>query len=314
MRYVILGAGAVGGVVGGLLGVAGHEVALIARGEHLAAIRRDGLRVETPDAIHQVRAEVAADPAELGLRTDDVVLLGVKGNDTEAALQSVARVAPPGVAVVCLQNGVANERLSLRYFADVHGVCVMLPATHLEPGVVRADCSPVPGILDIGRIPSGVDTMTEKIAADFRSAGFVSETREHIMPWKYAKLLVSVGNGIRAVCAASDRREGIIAEARAEAAAILDAAGIAYVSEAEDNRRRGDILQVKGERSGSSSWQSLRRGTGAIEADYLNGEIVLLARELGRHAALNERAQRWATRFAAERREPGTLTIEEWLS
>ena len=55
MRYVILGAGAVGGVVGGLLAVAGHEVALIARGEHLAAVRRDGLTLHTPDVTHQLR-------------------------------------------------------------------------------------------------------------------------------------------------------------------------------------------------------------------------------------------------------------------
>ncbi|MEV0271614.1 2-dehydropantoate 2-reductase [Hamadaea sp. NPDC050747] len=313
-RYVVLGAGAVGGVVGGLLAVAGHEVAFLARGEHLAAMRRDGLRVETPDAVHQVKAEAAADPAELGLRSGDVVLLAVKGNDTEAALQSLARVGVPGVTVVCLQNGVANERLALRYFADVYGICVMLPATHLEPGVVRADCAPVPGILDIGRIPSGVDERAAHISADLRSAGFVSEPREHIMPWKYCKLLVNLGNGIRAVCVPAERVEEIVAEARAEAAAILDAAGIAYVSEADDRRRRGDILQLKGARSGSSSWQSLRRGTGSIETDYLNGEIVQLARTLGRPAPLNERAQRWATRFAAEHREPGTLPVEEWLS
>jgi 2-dehydropantoate 2-reductase len=307
MRYVIYGAGAVGGVVGGLLAVAGHDVALIARGEHLAAIRRIGLRVETPDTVHLVRVPATQEP---DIRPDDVVLLAVKGNDTEAALQRL----PRGVTVVCLQNGVANERMALRYSADVYGVCVMLPATHLEPGAVRADCAPVPGILDIGRFPAGEPGEAEKIAADFRSAGFVSEPREHIMPWKYAKLLISVGNGIRAVCRASGRLEEIVAEARAEAAAILDAAGIAYVSDEEDRRRRGDILQVKGVRSGSSSWQSLQRGTGTIEADYLNGEIVLLARELGLRAPLNERAQRWAVRFAAEHREPGTLSVEEWLS
>ncbi|MEV6966830.1 2-dehydropantoate 2-reductase [Hamadaea sp. NPDC051192] len=314
VRYVILGAGAVGGVVGGLLAVAGHEVALLARGDHLAAIRRDGLQVQTPGTVHQLKLDAAADPAELGLRDGDVVLLAVKGNDTEAALQSVARTGVRGLTVVCLQNGVANERLALRYFADVYGICVMLPATHLEPGVVRADCAPVPGILDIGRIPSGLDDQAARISADLRSAGFVSELREHIMPWKYCKLLVNLGNGIRAVCVPAERVEELVAEARAEAAAVLDAAGIAYVSEAEDRRRRGDILQLKGSRSGSSSWQSLERGTGSIETDYLNGEIVQLARQLGRPAPLNERIQRWATRFAAEHRPPGTLTVEEWLS
>ena len=57
MRYVVYGAGAVGGVVGGLLSVAGREVALIARGAHLQAIRADGLTVQTPDATHVLRLE-----------------------------------------------------------------------------------------------------------------------------------------------------------------------------------------------------------------------------------------------------------------
>jgi 2-dehydropantoate 2-reductase len=314
MRYVILGAGAVGGVAGGLLAATGHEVALLARGSHLAALRRDGLTLQTPDATHQLRLPVAADPAELGMRPDDVVLLGVKGNDTEAALQGLARAADPGITVVCMQNGVANERTALRHFAGVYGICVMCPATHLEPGVVRADCAPVPGILDIGRIPSGVDDTAERIAADLRSAGFVSEPREQIMPWKYAKLLTNLGNAVRAVCEPSDQLTEIIKQVREEAAGILDAAGLGYVSTEQDAQRRGDILQVRGERSGSSSWQSLTRGTGSIEADYLNGEIVLIGRELGRTAPLNERARRWANIFAAQRRTPGSLTVEQWFS
>ena len=300
--------------MGGLLAVAGHEVALVARGEHLAALRRDGLTLQTPDVTHHLRLPVAAEPAKLGIRPDDVVLLGVKGNDTEAALQSLARVADPGITVVCLQNGVANERAALRHFADVYGICVMCPTTHLEPGVVRADCAPVAGILDIGRIPSGVDAAASRIAADLTSAGFVSEPREQIMPWKYAKLLMNLGNAVRAVCGPSAQADELIGQVRAEAAAILDAAAITYVSTEQDAERRGDILQVRDKRSGSSSWQSLTRGTGSIEADYLNGEIVLMARELGLTAPLNERARRWANVFATQRRAPGGLTVEEWLS
>src|SRR5262245_49065181 len=132
MRYVIFGAGAVGGVVGGLLAVAGNEVALIARGQHLAAIRENGLIVQTPEATHLIKVDAAGGPQELGMRSDDVVFLGMKGNDTAAAVQALARAADPATPVVCLQNGVANERTALRHFANVYGICVMCPTTHLE--------------------------------------------------------------------------------------------------------------------------------------------------------------------------------------
>lgn len=314
MRYVVFGAGAVGGVVGGLLSVAGSEVALIARGAHLAAIRENGLTVQAPTATHLVKADAAGSPAELGMRPGDVVLLGMKGNDTAAAVQELARVAAPGTAVVCLQNGVANERIALRHFADVYGVCVMCPTTHLEPGVVRADCGPVPGILDTGRYPSGVDAVVDAVTADLRRAGFHSEPRSDIMRWKYAKLLTNITNALDSVLVRDPSRQAVLDAVRAEAASILDACGIAYASDAEDAARRGDILQVRFARDGGSSWQSLTRRTGSIETDYINGEIVLLARERGLSAPYNENAVRWANRFAWEGRVPRTLPSSEWLA
>ena len=155
VRFVVYGAGAVGGVLGGLLAGAGYPVVLIARGAHLDAIRRDGLRVLTPDGEWTHRLPTAAGPHEVDWRPDDVVLLAVKSMDTEAALRALAAHADPGTAVVCVQNGVANERAALRLFENVYGVCVMFPTTHLTPGVVVANSAPVPGILDIGRYPTG---------------------------------------------------------------------------------------------------------------------------------------------------------------
>lgn len=314
MRFVVYGAGAVGGVVGGLLAVAGHEVALVARGAHLTALRTDGLRLVTPDVTHELRLPAAADPAELGVHDGDVVVLAVKGPDTEAAVQAVRRVAPPQTPVVCLQNGVANERAALRRFANTYGICVMLPATHLDPGVVRADCAPTPGILDIGRIPGGVDETAEQISAALRDAGFVSEPRPDIMAWKHTKLLMNLGNAVDAVCERTPESRELRERLRAEGEEILRAAGVPFVSWAQDDQRRGDILQVRTDRSGGSSWQSLTRGTGAIETDYLNGEIVLLARERGLAAPLNERACHWAAVFATQRRAPNSLSAAAWLA
>ena len=75
------------------------------------------------------------------------------------------------------------------------------------------------------------------------------------------------------------------------------------------------IVKINGnERGGGSSWQSLTRGTGSIEADYLNGEIVLLGREFGVPTPVNEVLQRLANRAASDRRAPGGLTPTEVLA
>src|SRR3954451_3219633 len=90
VRFVILGAGAVGGTVGGLLHDSGHEVVLVARGSHAAAMRADGLRLATPDRVVVAPAEVVDDPAALKLRGDDVLVVTTKTQDTTALLDVVA--------------------------------------------------------------------------------------------------------------------------------------------------------------------------------------------------------------------------------
>jgi 2-dehydropantoate 2-reductase len=102
---------------------------------------------------------------------------------------------------------------------------------------------------------------------------------------------------------------------RAEGVAVLDAAGIAYASAEEEKEARGDKIQLVeidgAPRGGGSSWQSLNRGTGTIEADYLNGEIALLGRLHGVPTPLNDLLQRLANEFARERRAPGSLPFDE---
>ncbi|MEJ3744589.1 2-dehydropantoate 2-reductase [Actinomycetes bacterium KLBMP 9797] len=318
MRFVLFGAGAVGGVVAGRLAGAGHDVVLVARGRNLDALRADGLRVRSPAGERTHHLPVAASAGEVDWRPGDAVLLAVKGMDTAAALGAVAEHADPRTPIVCLQNGVANERAALRRFANVYGVCVMLPATHLVPGVVVENCAPAPGILDVGRYPGGVDETADHLAAAFRAGGFHAESRPDIMRWKYRKLLANTGNAVQAVCGLADDVDEVAARARAEGEAVLTAAGIPFASVAEDRERRGDILRfqpVDGEpRQGGSTWQSLARGAGSVEADYLNGEIVLLGRLYGVPAPVNEVAQRLANRFAREGRAPGSLPVADFLA
>ncbi len=316
MRFLIYGAGAVGGVVGGRLCRHGHEVVLVARGRHLTAIRETGLRLESPDETATLHIPVVEHPSEIAFEDRDVLILAVKSQDTAGAFRALAATAPRDLPVVCAQNGVENERSALRMFPRVYGVHVMLPATHLEPGVVQASSTPVTGMLDIGRYPRGLDETARQIAAAFNASTFDSRVLPEIMRWKYRKLLMNLGNAIEAVIEAGPAQDEIDRAATAEGEAVLRAAGIDFASEEEDRTRRADLLQprpVHGrERGGGSTWQSLARGAGSIEADYLNGEIVLLGRLHGIPTPVNEALQRLANRWAAERRPPGTLSQAEF--
>jgi 2-dehydropantoate 2-reductase len=315
MRFIIYGAGAIGGVIGSRLHQAGNEVVLIARGAHLEAIRRKGLTLEAWEETATLEIPAVGDPAEIEFSDDDVVLLCMKTQDTAAAVERLALAAPPALSVVCGQNGVENERLALRQFANVYGMVVMLPATHLEPGVVIASSSPTTGMLDIGRYPTGVDETARRIAEVLNQATFSSIAQERVMRWKYSKLLMNLGNAVQAACGPDADTADIYRQLREEALACYAAAGIDCATAEETRERRTGGLELRpvgGQmRHGGSTWQSLSRGTGSVESDYLNGEISLLGRLHGVPTPANSTVQGIARRLAVEGRPPGSISAEE---
>ena len=316
MKYVVYGAGAVGGVIGANLHRAGIEVSLVARGEHLAALRSQGLRLDTPDGSERLRIPAVAGAADVVWTDDTVVLLTVKSQQTQDALEDLAAHAPARTPVVSAQNGVANEQAILRRFQDVYSICVMLPSAHLEPGVVAQKCSPTPGILDIGRIPRRTDDLDEAIAADLRRAGFESQPRPDIMAWKYRKLVLNLGNGVDAVCAAGEAADELVRRARDEGDLVLRHAGVVVVSPEEDAERRGDVLH-SGDgawQPGGSTWQSVQRGAGSVEIDYLSGEIVLMGRLHGIPTPVNELLQRVVAEVAREGGPPHSVDAAALLA
>jgi 2-dehydropantoate 2-reductase len=318
MRFVIYGAGGIGGVVGGRLHEAGHDVVLVARGEHLAALSAGGLTLRSPAGTVVLPVPAVGHPGEADLRAGDVVVLAMKTQHTAAALDDLARVAPQGVAVACAQNGVANERMALRMFPDVYGIAVMLPATHLSPGIVHAWSAPVTGLLDVGRYPTGVDATAEAVAEALRGATFDSVARPDVMRWKYRKLVLNLGNAVEALAGPAGRGSALLERAVAEAEEVFDIAGIDRASADEDTARRGDLLTmrpIEGDRwEGGSSWQSLSRGVGTIETDYLNGEVVLLGRLHGVPTPANELLQRLAREAASAGHAPGRMSVDDLLA
>ena len=272
MRYIVIGAGAIGGTIGGKLAASGHEVVLVARGAHLDALRAKGLILATPDGTSTLDIPAVAGPGELGLREDDVLLLATKTQDAEPLLAEWAwqpvrnsTVAADALPVVCAQNGVASERIALRRFRHVYGMCVWMPATHLEAGAVEASGSPMAGLLHLGRYPSGTDATADQIGADLAGSGFLAPVVPDVMRWKYGKLLANLSNAIEAVCGhdawlhASDLRQRVTAEGRA----VLDAAGLAYASNKEsaasDSSTKASCVSVKpcGERVTTLIWPSI---------------------------------------------------------
>jgi 2-dehydropantoate 2-reductase len=318
MRFIVYGAGAIGGVIGGRLQQGGHDVVLIARGAHLDAIQSSGLRLLSPHDDETMKIAAVAGPEDISWDDGDVVLLCMKSQDSADAIERLAASAPPATVVVCTQNAVENERVALRRFDNVYGICVMCPTSHLEPGVVIAHSTPTTGILDIGCWPSGVDDTAAAISTALRSSTFQSEALSDIARWKYAKLLMNLGNAVDACCGPEARFGELGAMAMEEGRRVLDAAGIAFASEEEDKARRADHLQMRpvgdGARwKGSSSWQSLQRGTGTIEADYLNGEIALLGRLYGVPTPVNATMQRLANDLAARKAPPGSIDASDVL-
>jgi 2-dehydropantoate 2-reductase len=319
MRVVVLGAGGIGGSVGARLHQSGHDVALIARGAHGEAIRERGLTFETPEERVTLPIPAYAHPRDLSWRPDDVVVLAAKSQDTDAAARDLYAAAGD-VPVVSAQNGVANERTLSRWFGGVHGMCVMMPTAHLEPGVVQAHSVAATGILDLGGFPGGTDDVDEELAAALRDSRFECVARPDIMRWKYRKLVNNLGNAVQALCGRdldTDDAAACIHLLVAEAEAVFAVAGIDPVTDEEDDVRRGDHLQLRpiGDepRAGGSTWQSLTRGSG-IETDFLNGEIALLGRLSGVPTPANARIQALMAEVARRGLAPGSMSTGELLA
>lgn len=314
MRYIIYGAGGIGGAIGARLFQRGHEVVLICRGAQMTTIQQKGLTLTTPKETVQLPLRAVGHPAELQFTHNDVVILTMKSQDTEGALRDLERAGGGEMPIICAQNGVDNERMALRRFTRVYGMVVVMPATYLEPGVVLNHSSPVEGVLDTGCYPSGVDPLITQVATDLTACGFSAKPDSAIMRWKYAKLLTNLQNALQAACGLDFREREFAHKVRDEGLACLRAAGIDTASQEEFRQRMAEvkILDIPGHpRTGGSTWQSLMRGLPSTEADFLNGEIVLLGKLHGIPTPYNRVLQQVANEMARTGKRPGSMTLEE---
>ena len=325
-RYVIIGAGAVGGAIGGRLVLAGRDVVLVARGAHLDALQTDGLRLRTPDEDVTLAVAAVSGPDGLTLTGDDVLVLATKTQQAEAALVAWADAPVSGggtagerLPLLVALNGVTAEVLAQRYFERVFGVCVWMPTVHLVPGEVIIRSTPKSGMLHLGRVPVSADPVDEAllrhVAADLVAANFDAPLPTDVLPWKYRKLISNLGNVFQALVERNGDWRPLVNRAEAEARAVLDAAGISYTHDEDEQEARAAGFTMKPVPGvvdpGGSTWQSLARGTGNVETDYLNGEIVAIAHHIGRTAPVNATLARLGRQAARTGAQPGAMSAAE---
>lgn len=316
MRFIIYGLGAVGGVLAAALTRSGAEVIGIARGRMLQATRADGLLFRTPAGAERVRFAVVAGPAEIAFRPDDVVLLTMKSQDTAEAIAALVRAGVSDQPIFCFQNGLNNERLALRHFANVYGVTVIIPADYTVPGEVVCYGTPRYGLFDVGRYPSGLDDIATTLVTVLTAANFAAFATDEVQRSKRGKLIENLGNVVDAAMGPDSNGGGDVMDAvRAEARAVYVAASLDWKAiDRNEPQRQGlvEMGKVEGsQRAGSSSTQSLKRGAGSIETDYLNGEIVLMGRMHGVPVPLNAALCRLGHDLVSGKVGAGTLTEAE---
>lgn len=314
MRFIIYGAGAIGGTVGGHLALGGYDVLLVGRPGHVQEIRQHGFRFVTPGGTHILHLPAVTGATEIDFQEDDVVLLCVKSQGTETALREL-NSAVSDVPIFCFQNGVRNEEVAARYFDQVYGVMVRIGGTYLHDGEVIARRDP-PGAVVIGRFPEGLDPLAESVAAALRAVDFAVLVVPDVMRYKWGKLMANLGNAVGAITNARDEdTERVTEAARTEARAILVQASVDWFP--HDLLREewpGLERPVRGRvdiQAYSSTWQSLMRGVGTAESEYLNGEIVRLAEQVGMEAPINSALMRIVMDMAEQRVPPGRYTPAE---
>ena len=137
MRFVMCGAGAIGGVLGGQLAKAGCEVILIDKlPEHVKAINTHGLQLKGVHGNHTLNIPAVLQAREVDFRPDDVIFLAMKSFHCDAAVVELRRATTLELPIFCAQNGVANEGIAARYFQNVNGLIVLIGAKRLVPGEV----------------------------------------------------------------------------------------------------------------------------------------------------------------------------------
>lgn len=297
MRFVVLGAGAIGAPFAAWLQDAGREVVTVARGLHGRALR-DGLDLRTPRDARRVPLTVFERTEDVRFRDTDVVVLAVMGQHTEMALQAVPSTLP----VLSLQNGTGPLGCIEECGHPLLAGMVWIPAERRAPGRVALSGHPSPGRILIGPFAGAPSFVCSLAGVE------TVEQVEDVTPWVHAKTLVNLGGIVAALC--DEPAPDVLQAARSEGRRVLEGLGhtVPTVQELLERVGRLTSVPVDGvERVGGSTRHALARGD-ALETPSLHGPIVEHGAALGLPCPVNQALITLANRAHAEGWPPGNLS------
>jgi 2-dehydropantoate 2-reductase len=285
MKILIFGTGGVGGYFGGRLAASGEDVTFIARGEHLKALREDGLRIESGRGNLHLKTVKAGDVPASGGRVD-LVLVGVKLWDTEASAQAIAPIVGPNTAVVSFQNGVDAVDIFTRRLGRerVFGGSAHIAAVIERPGVIRHNGTMQK--LTFGELDGSPSARTQALFAACQKAGIDTVLSDNIQRVIWEKFTFLVGLSamttltrlpIGAVREDPTTR-ALLLDVMREAAAVGRARGVDLPADAAENQLKftdslpHDMI--------ASMLGDLNRGR-RLELPWLSGAVVRLGEQSG---------------------------------
>lgn len=276
MKIAIMGAGAVGCYYGGMLARAGHAVVLIGRPNHVAAIKRDGLWMDTQTFQAFVPVQASTNPADIA--GSELVLCCVKAMDSERVAVEMAPWLKPDALLLSLQNGVDNaERLQARLPCRVAPVAVYVAAEMSGVGRVKHHGR--------GELMIGPMLESDALVKLFEAAGVPVQISDNIASVLWAKLVLNCA--YNALSAITQMPYGVLVKGQGVETVMRDiVAECLAVARAEGIRLPGGLWQsVEGialtmPAQLSSTAQDLARHKPS-EIDFLNGHVVRRGEALG---------------------------------
>ena len=285
MKVLVMGPGGVGGFYAGVLSRAGHDVTVVARGEHLEAIARDGLRVESVNAGNFTARLAVTDRPGKG-DTPDLVLFCVKGYDNPVAIDLIRPAVGPNTSVLTLQNGIGSgDQLGAALGTDR----ILLGATYIDgdkkgPGLVtETGKSP---LVVFGEQDGRATARAEQVRASFAGAGVPVELSRNVEKALWEKLVYICGwSGMICVTRTFFPEIFETPEAEAMTRTVMGealAVGRAKQIDLDSNLVEATLNEFRdvGDDPVSSMFTDLRRG-GRLEIEVLNGAVCRMGRETG---------------------------------
>lgn len=307
-RWVVLGAGGIGGGLGGALARAGESVHLVARGAHLDALRQTGLRWRTPE--HDEILRIPASPLdEVEPLPGDVLCLATKLQDARPMLERVAArwdQAP----VTTWTNGLLAQEWAAAHTATVVATVLFVPASHDTPGEVCLWGEPHLGAVHAGTVRGLDDRVRDALVQGLRRGGFDAYAHDDLGALQHAKWTRNLAGAAQALVVPADF-ERVAESAISEGRAVLRRLGWPLATDADLVPTPLGLGQIQGaSRGGGSTWQSLTTGR-PLETPYLNGALVDLADAHGLDASVNRWLARAAERAMREAWRSGRLRANE---